>query len=157
MAEYVSGRLGLEAPSGLSDAEIRLLPTMPLHAITTVHGEAGLEQRLLIEFAPFPARDRRRVDGACSLMSVAHGCDRRQREPCACHPLRVAIRILSRYRVRDPGLVCAALLHDTVEGHADGVGVTGSEDERRGMARPARQPTTQKSPALDLVASGRSR
>jgi hypothetical protein len=42
MAEYVSGRLVLEAPSGLSDAEIRLLPAMPLHAITTVHGEAGL-------------------------------------------------------------------------------------------------------------------
>ena len=77
MAGYVSGRLGLEATSGLSDAEIRVLPGMPLHAITSVHGEAGLEQRLLIEIAGLSARDRRRVDGACSLMSVAHGCDRR--------------------------------------------------------------------------------
>ena len=43
MAEYVSGRLVLESPSGLSDAEIRLLPTMPLHAITSVlrGGRAG--------------------------------------------------------------------------------------------------------------------
>jgi len=31
---------------------------MPLHAITSVHGEAGLEQRLLIEIAPFSVRDR---------------------------------------------------------------------------------------------------
>ena len=122
MVEYVSGRLGLEAPSGLSDAEIRLLPAMPLHAITSVHGEAGLRQRLLIEIAPFSARDRRRVDGACSLMSVAHGCDRRQREPYASHPLRVAIRILSHYRVRDPDVACAALLHDIVEDHADDFG-----------------------------------
>jgi HD domain len=120
--EYVSGRLGLEAPSGLFDAEIRLLPEMPLHAITTVHGETGLQQRLLIEIAPFSARDRRRVGGACSLMSVAHGCDRRQREPYTNHPLRVAIRILSHYRVRDPDVACAALLHDTVEDHADDIG-----------------------------------
>jgi hypothetical protein len=31
---------------------------MPLHAVTTVHGEAGLEQRLLIEIAALPAADR---------------------------------------------------------------------------------------------------
>ena len=118
MVEYVSGRLGLEAPSGLSDAEIRLLPRMPLHAITTVYGEAGLEQRLLIEIADLPRADRIRVDKACTLMSVTHACDRRQREPYANHPLRVAIRILSHYRVRDPDVACAALLHDTVEDHA---------------------------------------
>jgi hypothetical protein len=118
MAEYVSGRLRLEAPSGLSDAEIRLLPTMPLHAITTVHGEAGLEQRLLIEIADLPRADQIWVDKARTLMSLAHACDRRQREPYANHPLRVAIRILSHYRVRDPDVACAALLHDTVEDHA---------------------------------------
>jgi hypothetical protein len=122
VVEYVSGRLGLEAPSGLSGAEIRLLPEMPLHAVTSVHGEAGLQQRLLIEIAGLSARDRRRVDGACSLMSVAHGCDRRQREPYANHPLRVAIRILSHYGVRDPDVACAALLHDIVEDHADDFG-----------------------------------
>ena len=91
---------------------------MPLHAITTVHGEAGLRQRLLIEIAALPAADRVRVDSACSLMSLAHAGDRRQREPYANHPLRVAIRILSHYGVRDPDVACAALLHDTVEDHA---------------------------------------
>jgi hypothetical protein len=118
MAEYVSGRLGLKAPSGLSDAEIRVLPAMPLHAITSVYGEARLGQRLLIENADLPAADRRRVDLACSFMSPMHAADRRQREPYANHSLRVAIRILSHYRVRDPDVACAALLHDTVEDHA---------------------------------------
>jgi hypothetical protein len=118
MVEYVSGRLRLEAPSGLSAAEIRVLPAMPLHAITSVYGEAGLGQRLLIEIADLPRADRRRVDLACSFMSLVHAGDRRQREPYANHPLRVAIRILSHYRVRDPDVACAALLHDTVEDHA---------------------------------------
>jgi hypothetical protein len=44
--------------------------------------------------------------------------DRRQREPYASHPLRVAIRILSHYRARDPDVACAALLYDMVEDHA---------------------------------------
>src|SRR6202000_427529 len=100
MAEHVSGRPGLEAPSGLSDAEIRVLPGMPLHAITSVYGEKGLRQRLLIETAGLPGADRRPGDPAGSFMSLVHAGDRRQREPYASHPLRVSIRILSHYRVR---------------------------------------------------------
>jgi len=126
MAEYVGGRLVLEAPGGLSAAEIRLLPAMPLHAITSVHGEDGLRQRLLIEIASLSAADRVRVDSACSLMSLAHAGDRRQREPYACHPLRVAIRILSHYGVLDADVVCAALLHDTVEDHAADITAEGT-------------------------------
>ena len=126
MADYASGKLVLEAPSGLGAAETRLLPAMPLHAITSVHGEAGLRQRLLVEIAAFPAADRVRVDSACSLMSLAHAGDRRQREPYANHPLRVALRILSHYRVRDPDVACAALLHDTVEDHAADITTAGT-------------------------------
>jgi hypothetical protein len=37
------------------------------------------------------------------------------------HLLRVAIRILSHYRVTDPDVACAALLHDAVEDHAAGL------------------------------------
>ena len=124
MADDTGGKLVLEAPSGLGAAETRLLPTMPLHAITSVHGEAGLRQRLLIEIAVLPAADRVRVDTACSLMSLLHAGDRRQREPYANHPLRVAIRIFSHYRVRDPDVACAALLHDTVEDHAANIAGT---------------------------------
>jgi hypothetical protein len=126
MADDASGKLLLEAPSGLSAAETRLLPAMPLHAITSVHGEAGLRQRLLTEIAALPAADRVRADRACSLMSLVHAGDRRQREPYANHPLRVAIRILSHYRVRDPDVACAALLHDTVEDHAADIASAGT-------------------------------
>jgi (p)ppGpp synthase/HD superfamily hydrolase len=102
-------------------AERRLLATMPLHAITSVHGEAGLRERLQIEIAQFPAADRIRTDGAITLMSRLHARDRRQREPYANHLLRVTIRILSHYRVADPDVACAALLHDAVEDHAEDI------------------------------------
>jgi hypothetical protein len=50
-------------------------------------------------------------------MSRLHERDRRQREPYSSRPLRVTIRILSHYRVTDPDVACAALLHDAVEDH----------------------------------------
>jgi hypothetical protein len=81
--------------AGLSAAEQRLLATMPLHAITVIHGEDGLRERLLTEAGRFPAAERGRVGDALELMSRLHARDRRQREPYACHPLRVAVRVLS--------------------------------------------------------------
>jgi (p)ppGpp synthase/HD superfamily hydrolase len=65
------------------------------------------------------------------VMSLAHAGDRRQREPYVNHPLRVAIRILSHYRVRDADVACAALLHDTVEDHADDI--AGSREDALGV------------------------
>jgi (p)ppGpp synthase/HD superfamily hydrolase len=103
---------------GLSPAERRLLAKTPLHAITSVHGEAGLRERLAIEIADFHPADLVRVEQALGLASRLHAGDRRQREPYVNHLLRVAIRIISHYRVRDPDLACAALLHDAVEDHA---------------------------------------
>ena len=85
--------------AGLSAAEVRLLATMPLHAITAVYGEDGLRERLLIDAGRFPGADRTRIEAALALMSRLHELDRRQREPYACHPLRVTIRVLSHYRV----------------------------------------------------------
>jgi HD domain len=116
----VSGETMLSAP------ERRLLATMPLHAITAVHGEDGLRERLLIETRRFPDEQRASIDAALALMSRLHEPDRRQREPYACHPLRVTIRILSHYRVAEPDVVCAALLHDTVEDHYGDIAPGGS-------------------------------
>jgi len=95
----------------------RLLATMPLHAITSVYGEAGLRDRLLAEFSPFSPAGRSRAELALATASRLHAADRRQREPYVNHLLRVAIRVLSHYRVTDPELACAALLHDSVEDH----------------------------------------
>ncbi len=79
----------------LGPAERRLLAGMPLHAITSVHGEAGRRERLAMEIAQFPAADRGRVADALALASRLHAADRRQREAYANHLLRVTIRILS--------------------------------------------------------------
>lgn len=125
----------------LGTPEGRLLAAMPLHAITSVHGEGGLRQRLLIETRRFPTAERARIETAMALMSRLHERDRREREPYACHPLRVSIRILSHYRVTDADMACAALLHDTVEdhsgdiapggGHRDALAVLGAQFGQR--------------------------
>jgi hypothetical protein len=114
--------------AGPDTPERRLLATMRLHAITAVHGQDGLHERLLIEAARFPAVDCTRIGAALALMSRLHERDRRQREPYACHPLRVTIRILAHYRVTDPDVACAALLHDAVEDHAGDIAAGGGRE-----------------------------
>jgi hypothetical protein len=102
----------------MTAGERRLLATMPLHAITTSRGETGLRERLALEIAGFPGPDRARIGRALELAARLHAADRRQREPYVNHLLRVAIRIISHYRISDPDVICAALLHDAVEDHA---------------------------------------
>jgi (p)ppGpp synthase/HD superfamily hydrolase len=116
-------------PIRLDAAERRLLARMPLHAITSVHGEAGLRERLLHELSRFPAADRARAGDALALASRLHARDRRQREPYCSHLLRVTVRILSHYRVTDPDLACAALLHDAVEDHAPDLTPDGTQQD----------------------------
>jgi len=95
----------------------RLLATMPLHAITSTYGEAGLRERFATEIASWPEPDRRRMERALDLAARLHAADRRDREPYLNHLLRVAIRIMVYYGVRDTDVICAALLHDSVEDH----------------------------------------
>jgi hypothetical protein len=95
----------------------RLLATMPLHAITATYGEEGLRERFALEISSFREADQRRLERALELAARLHAGDRRQREPYLNHLLRVAIRIMDHYGVRDPDVVCAALLHDAVEDH----------------------------------------
>ena len=96
----------------------RLLTAMPLHAITSTYGEAGLRDRFAAEMASWPEADRLRLDRALDLAARLHAADHREREPYLNHLLRVAIRIMSYYRVHDADVICAALLHDAVEDHA---------------------------------------
>jgi len=115
------------AGTRLDPPERQLIAAMPLHAITSVHGEAGLRERLLMETGRFSAAGRGRVQDALALASRLHAGDVRQREPYANHLLRVTIRILSHYRVSDPDVACAALLHDAVEDHAAGIAPGGRD------------------------------
>ncbi|MEU4560331.1 HD domain-containing protein [Actinoplanes sp. NPDC023936] len=95
----------------------RMLLSMPLHAITEVYGEAGLRDRFALELESFPDADREKLTDALDLAATLHSGDRRVREPYLNHLLRVAIRIIKYYGVRDTDVLIAALLHDAVEDH----------------------------------------
>ena len=89
------------------------LLAMPLHAVTEVYGEAGLRERFALEVAELPGRST--MEDALVWAAALHADQRRTREPYLNHVLRVAIRILTYYRVADPEVISAALLHDAVE------------------------------------------
>ena len=95
---------------------------MPLHVVTAMYGEAGLRARFAAEIARLPdPAGRERAERALGLAGQLHAADRRQREPYVNHLLRVALRIIRHYGVNDPDVICAALLHDAVEDHPDGL------------------------------------
>ena len=106
--------------------ERQQLSVMPLHAITTMYGEQGLRERFALETARLtgPAA-RRQVTRALRLAARLHASDHRQREPYVNHLLRVALRIMVHYGIREPDVICAALLHDSVEDHAEDLSAAG--------------------------------
>ena len=104
-------------PCGGAASAPGMLLSMPLHAITEVYGEAGLRARFRLELESFPPADRVALVEALDLAARLHATDRRVREPYLNHLLRVAIRIIRYYRVRDVDVLAAALLHDAVEDH----------------------------------------
>jgi hypothetical protein len=111
----------------------RLVTAMPLHAITSTYGEAGLRDRFAAEIASWPDADRHRMERALDLASRLHAADRRDREPYVNHLLRVAIRIMSYYGVRDADVICAALLHDAVEDHPAELAGSGQGDHQAAL------------------------
>jgi HD domain len=96
-----------------------MLATMPLHAITEVYGERGLRERFILEIEPFPPGERERLMRAMELAATLHAGQRRVRESYLNHVLRVAIRIIHYYGVRDVDVIVAALLHDSAEDQAE--------------------------------------
>jgi (p)ppGpp synthase/HD superfamily hydrolase len=101
----------------------RMLLSMPLHAITEVYGVEGLRERFLLEIDSFPADERTQLIDALGLAAALHAEDRRVREPYLNHLLRVAIRIIKYYGIRDVDVLVAALLHDAVEDHPAELGL----------------------------------
>src|ERR1700721_1940028 len=102
----------------MDSGEGKLVTPMPLHAITSTYGEEGLRARFAADIETWPGPDRERLNRALGLAGRLDAADRRGRGPDV-HPLlRVAIRIMSHYGVRDADVACAALLHDAVEDHA---------------------------------------
>jgi transcriptional regulator with XRE-family HTH domain len=122
------GAAGKAASSGrlVDEADLQLVTVMPLHAVTAMYGEQGLRARFAAEIARLPdPAGQEQAAGALQLAGDLHAADRRQREPYVNHLLRVALRIMSHYGVDDIDVICAALLHDAVEDHADGLAAGG--------------------------------
>jgi hypothetical protein len=106
--------------------ERRIVDVMPLHAITALYGERGLRERFATETGQLgDAFGRRKVKQALQLAGRLHSLDHRQREPYVNHVLRVALRVMCHYDVHDADIICAALLHDSVEDHADDLSPAG--------------------------------
>jgi hypothetical protein len=95
----------------------RYLLSLPLHVVTEVYGEQGLRRRFQLEVASFPDTEQAVLERAFRLAERLHRDDRRAREPVLNHLLRVTIRIMCHYRIRDVEVLAAALLHDAVEDH----------------------------------------
>ena len=112
----------------MDSGERRLVATMPLHAITSTYGEEGLRARFAAEVDGWPGPDQQRLNRALAVAGRLHAADRREREPYVNHLLRVAIRVMSHYGVRDADVACAALLHDAVEDHAAELAPDGTRD-----------------------------
>jgi len=72
-------QLRLRPGRELDPTAARLLPAMPLHAITVMYGEAGLRQRLVVETLSLPSGGRGRVGAALALAARLHAGDRRCR------------------------------------------------------------------------------
>ncbi|NUP49760.1 MAG: HD domain-containing protein [Catenulispora sp.] len=106
------------------------LKIMPIHAVTEVYGEDGLRALFEIEIEAFPDADRETLLRAERVASRLHAKDKRVREPYVNHLLRVAVRIIRHYQVRDPEVVVAALLHDAVEDHPHDLSDLASPTER---------------------------
>ncbi|MFC4019999.1 HD domain-containing protein [Micromonospora sp. GCM10011542] len=105
------------------------LGSMPMHAITEMHGEPGLLERFRLEIEGFDEPARERLNAALDLTAELHRDDRRVREPYLNHLLRVAIRMMHHYQVRDVDVIVAGLLHDAVEDHpAELAGTDGGAD-----------------------------
>jgi (p)ppGpp synthase/HD superfamily hydrolase len=106
----------------------RYLLSLPLHVVTEVYGEQGLRRRLQLEIASFTEAEQTVLDRAFRLAERLHRDDRRAREPVLNHLLRVTIRIMCHYQVRDVEVLAAALLHDAVEDHPEELAGGAPED-----------------------------
>jgi hypothetical protein len=111
------------------------LAMMPMHAITEIHGEAGLRERFRLEVQRFDAAARDRLTDAFDLAADLHREDRRVREPYLNHLLRVTIRLMHHYAVKDVDVLVAGMLHDSVEDHpAELAGATSDGSDQTGAA-----------------------
>jgi len=95
------------------------LEALPLSGLTHTRGADGLARRFLLAVENHPADEQHLCRGALLLALHLHRHDTYKGLPYACHLLRVALRLVRDYGVSDSRLLSAAVLHDSIEDHAD--------------------------------------
>lgn len=76
------------------------------------------------------SKDQEKINCALNLMLLAHfqQKDRPDGQPYINHPLDVALHLTNEYRIFDPEMIVAALLHDTVEDNAKSILIWGDRN-----------------------------
>ena len=75
----------------------------------------------LLEKPAWTEEGRALVSSAYELAAKLHEADEYKDQPYIYHLLRVSDRVTGYLRIDDPEIVAAALLHDSVEDHAEGI------------------------------------
>ena len=74
------------------------------------------ENKLLDNLKTFPEKDRKTIIKAYRFASKYHsGQKRDEGSPYVIHVLRVTCLLIEELNVRDSDIICAAILHDTIE------------------------------------------
>ena len=106
-----------QTPGEYSDEQLEI---MSLHAITDRLGNEGLCRRFELEKSKFSPEQQELLDKAYDLAMQLHKDDvRKSGEPATSHLLRVAIRVIHHFGVKDVNTIAGALLHDSLEEHVD--------------------------------------
>jgi (p)ppGpp synthase/HD superfamily hydrolase len=109
----------------------RQLLAMKIHQVDGNWGTAGLRAMLAAVLNNCSYAEKAAVLRAERIAAWLHGGDRRSgNRPYLDHLLRVTIRIALHYHVRDTDVLCAALLHDSVEDHPDALADFAAASER---------------------------
>lgn len=90
--------------------------------------ERQLFEALLTAGSEWTEAERAMVTDAYELTRVLHADDRHRRNPYIYHPLRNANRIVGYLHITDPHSITAAILHDTVEDHPEGIILAALQD-----------------------------
>lgn len=106
---------------GLEGIGLEEIQETSIHIVDANWGTDGLRAMLAALTTDFDEPDRRAIAQAELLASRLHIRDMRSGDrPYVNHVLRVTIRIVHYYHVRNADVICAALLHDSVEDHPRG-------------------------------------
>jgi (p)ppGpp synthase/HD superfamily hydrolase len=110
----------------------RQLLAMKIHQVDGNWGTEGLRAMLAAVLNSSIDAENTAVLRAGRIAAWLHAGDLRSgNRPYLGHLLRVTIRIAYHYHVRDTDVLCAALLHDSVEDHADALADFASNGERK--------------------------